>query len=46
MRKLVDSAWANRDELFDEVYAEIYAGEGRPSMPTERLIRACLLQIL
>lgn len=42
MRKLVDSALANLDELFDE----IYACEGRPSIPPERLIRASLLQVL
>jgi transposase len=42
MRKLVDSALANLDELFDEIYAR----EGRPSIPPERLIRASLLQVL
>jgi transposase len=42
MRKLVDSALANLDALFDE----IYACEGRPSIPSERLIRASLLQVL
>lgn len=42
MRKLVDSALTNLDELFDE----IYASDGRPSIPPERLIRASLLQVL
>ena len=42
MRKLVDSALSNLDELFDE----IYASDGRPSIPPERLIRASLLQVL
>lgn len=42
MRKLVDSALTNLDELFDE----IYACDGRPSIPPERLIRASLLQVL
>jgi transposase len=42
MRKLVDSALSNLDELFDAIYAR----EGRPSIPPERLIRASLLQVL
>jgi transposase len=42
MRKLVDSALSNLDELFNEIYAR----EGRPSIPPERLIRASLLQVL
>ncbi len=42
VRKLVDTALANLDELFDEIYAR----EGRPSIPPERLIRASLLQVL
>ena len=42
MRQLVDSALANLDQLFDEIYAR----EGRPSIPPERLIRASLLQVL
>lgn len=41
MRKLVDEALGNLDRLFDAIYAD----NGRPSIPPERLIRASLLQV-
>jgi transposase len=41
MRKLVDEALTNLDTVFDEIYAV----NGRPSIPPERLIRASLLQV-
>lgn len=42
MRKLMDEALANLDPVFNEIYAE----NGRPSIPPERLIRASLLQVI
>lgn len=42
MRRLVDEALANLDPVFDEIYAD----NGRPSIPPERLIRASLLQVI
>ena len=42
MRKLVDEALKDLDDLF----SSIYASAGRESIPPERLIRASLLQIL
>ena len=42
MRKLMDEALANLDPVFNEIYAE----DGRPSIPPERLIRASLLQVI
>jgi len=39
---VVNDALRSLDAEFDR----LYAGEGRPSIPPERLIRACLLQIL
>jgi transposase len=41
MRQLVDSVLANIDELFSEIYAR----GGRPSIPPERLVSASLLQV-
>lgn len=41
MRQLVDSVLTNLDDLFDE----IYANGGRPSIPPEHLVRASLLQV-
>ena len=42
MRKLVDEALANLDQIFSEIYSD----NGRPSIPPERLVRASLLQVL
>ena len=42
MRAMVDAAL----EEMSPVFAELYAGSGRPSIPPERLLRALLLQIL
>lgn len=42
MRKLVDEALTNLDSVFNEIYAD----NGRPSIPPERLIRASLLQVI
>ncbi len=42
MLKLMDEALANLDPIFNEIYAE----NGRPSIPPERLIRASLLQVI
>ena len=42
MRVMVDTALEEMSPLF----AELYAGSGRPSIPPERLLRALLLQIL
>jgi transposase len=41
-RKLVDAALRDLDELFSEIYAE----NGRPSIPPEQLVRASMLQVL
>jgi len=41
IRKLVDKALVNLDSVLDD----LYAAEGRPSIPPERLLRASLLQI-
>ena len=41
-RVLVDAVLSSMDEEFDAVYAE----EGRPSIPPERLLKASLLQVL
>lgn len=42
IREIVNAALATLDADFDE----LYAGEGRPSIAPERLLRASLLQIL
>ena len=42
IRRVVDDALASLDAEFEALYAP----EGRPSIPPERLIRASLLQIL
>ena len=42
IRKIVDNALAEMSDVFDDMYA---AG-GRPSIPPEQLIRAMLIQIL
>ena len=42
LRVLVDAVLASMDEEFDAVYAK----EGRPSVPPERLLKASLLQVL
>jgi transposase len=42
VRTLVNEALGRMDELFNEIYAE----GGRPSIPPEKLIRASLLQVL
>lgn len=42
MRKLVDEALTHLDEIFDE----IYTGNGRPAIPPERLVRDSLLQVI
>lgn len=42
MRKLMYEALANLDPVFNEIYAE----NGRTSIPPERLIRASLLQVI
>jgi transposase len=41
IRQLVDQILARMSKRFDELYAE----NGRPSIPPERLLRALLLQI-
>jgi len=41
IRKLIDKALKGLDDLFDD----LYAAEGRPSIPPERLLRASLLQV-
>lgn len=41
-RRLVDEALANLDPMFDEIYAD----NGRPSIPRERVIRDSLLQVI
>jgi transposase len=41
IRRLVDHILATMSKRFDELYAE----NGRPSIPPERLLRALLLQI-
>ena len=41
IRRLVDQILATMSKRFDELYAE----NGRPSIPPERLLRALLLQI-
>lgn len=41
-RKLVDAALRDLDEVFSEIYAE----NGRPSIPPEQLVRASMLQVL
>jgi transposase len=41
IRRLVDQILANMSKRFDKLYAE----NGRPSIPPERLLRALLLQI-
>src|SRR5712691_9760107 len=42
IRRLVDQILANMSKRFDKLYAE----NGRPSIPPERLLRALLLQIV
>ena len=42
IRRMVDDALERLSERLDA----LYAGEGRPSIPPERLLRASLLQIL
>src|SRR5690606_5277596 len=42
LRKLIDEALADLDELFDTMYSDI----GKASIAPERLIRASLLQVL
>jgi len=42
IRRIVDTALADIEASFDEMYAD----EGRPSIPPEQLLRALLLQIL
>ncbi len=42
IRRIVNDALASLDADFEQ----LYSGEGRPSIPPERLIRASLLQIL
>jgi transposase len=42
IRQIVNAALARLDARF----AELYAAEGRPSIPPERLLRAVLIQIL
>lgn len=42
IRHIVNDALASMDGDFNE----LYAGEGRPSIPPERLLRASLIQIL
>lgn len=42
VRELLNAALAQLDDRF----AELYSREGRPSIAPERLIRACLLQLL
>jgi transposase len=42
IRQIVNAALARLDAAF----ANLYAAEGRPSMPPERLLRAVLIQIL
>jgi transposase len=41
IRKLVDTALTNLDSVLES----LYAAEGRPSIPPERLLRASLLQV-
>jgi transposase len=41
IRKLVDEILAGMSKQFDALYSEV----GRPSIPTERLLRALLLQV-
>lgn len=41
-RKLVDAALRDLDEVFSEIYAD----NGRPSIPPEQLVRASMLQVL
>jgi transposase len=42
IRSIVNSALA----VLDAEFAALYAAEGRPSIPPERLLRAALIQIL
>ena len=42
MRRIIDEALEHLDTTFDEIYAD----DGRPSIPPERLIRASLLQVI
>jgi transposase len=42
VKRIVDDALASLDAEF----AQLYAAEGRPSIPPERLMRASLIQIL
>ena len=42
LKTLVDCILKQMDNQFDAVYS----GEGRPSIPPERLLRASLLQVL
>ena len=42
IRRIVDEALSQREPAFDEMYSD----RGRPSIPSEQLLRALLLQIL